>query len=124
MASHRPRAARLLTRLAEGTPSAEDVVEAIAIAAPYARTLARLAREKEMAEGNSEFLARAASFGVIRPMTTAPVEVAPATASPAAGVETPAAAESALPKKRRGRPPGSKNRPKEEQATKRCRRRS
>lgn len=111
MASHRPRASRLVARLAAGAPTAEDVAEAIALTMPYARTIARVLREKEMAE-RPELMGVAAVFGVVCPAAvpterTTPVEAAPA---PVVDKLEPTGAPVAPPKRRPGRPKGSKNR--------------
>lgn len=107
MASHRSRAAKLVARLATDSPSAEDLAEAAALAAPYARTLARILRERQIASGDPDLLAKAAVFGVVR--SAMAIELGPPTASAPGAIggttttEVPAA-------RKRGRPKGSKNR--------------
>lgn len=125
MASHRPRAARLVARLADGAPTAEDLVEAIALVTPYARTLSRILRERQIAEGSPELVAQAAVFGVLRSATTQTKAIT-APGAPAPVVDTTATEAPATPVKRRpGRPKGSRNRVREEEpAPKRRRRRS
>jgi hypothetical protein len=117
MASHRSRASKLVARLAAGSRSAEDLAEAVALAVPYARTLSRLAREKEIA-ARPELMGVAALFGVVRPVVQAEVATAPVALAPVATAST----EPASVPKRRGRPKGSRNKPKEEAAPKRRRR--
>jgi hypothetical protein len=119
MASHKVRAGKLVARVAEGDLSPEDLVEAIALVMPYARTLSRILRDRQIAEGSPELLGQALVFGVLRPASD--VDTARAEAAPTPPVvETPVVAP-----KRRGRPPGSKNkkpRSEPEQPSKRPRR--
>lgn len=125
MASHRVRAARLIARLSAGPPSPEDLVAAASLMKPYARTISRVLREREIAEGGPEIAARAAVFGVLRPLgateATTPMEAASATVIDMIATEV----SSAPPKRRPGRPKGSRNRVREEEpAPKRRGRRS
>lgn len=123
MASHRARAARLVARIAVGDLSPDDLVEAIALARPYSRTISRILRERQVAEGAPELVAQAAVFGIVR-SGPAP-SVASADAAPVPAVDTTAPEASTATPKRRGRPKGSKNRPKgEAPLPKRRRRRS
>lgn len=118
MASHKTRASKVVAKIAAGNLSPEDLAEAISLISPYARTISRVLREKEMAE-RPELAAQAVVFGVVRPTTTQ-VEVAtvPVALAPVATTNT----EPVSVPKRRGRPKGSRNKPKEEQVSKRRRR--
>lgn len=118
MASHKTRASKVVAKIAADNLSAEDLAEAAALIAPYARTISRILRERQIAEGSPELVAKAAVFGVARPavqteVTTAPVAFAP--------VVTTSTEPASVPKKR-GRPKGVRNKPKEEEAPKRRRR--
>jgi hypothetical protein len=123
MASHKVRAAKVLAKIAADNLSSDDLAEAAALARPYARTISRILRERELAE-RPELLGQAALFGVHRPTVVAPVETAPLVAVAPAPVVDTTAEPATLPKKRRGRPPGSKTRPREERETKPRRRRA
>lgn len=118
MASHRGRAAKLIERIAAGNLSPEDLAEAVALVVPYARTVSRILREREMSE-RPELLAQAAVFGVVRPVTVQ-TETSMASVAPAP-VDTASTEPVSVPRKR-GRPKGSKNKPKEESTPKRRRR--
>lgn len=113
MASHRARSAAVLAKIAAGNVSAEDLAEAVALVTPYARTISRILRERQISEGHSELMGVAAVFGVVRPSsayaiptaTPAETEAArPPAVDAAAATEAPAAQ-----RPRRGRPLGSKN---------------
>lgn len=110
MASHKVRAGKIVARVAAGELLPEDLVEAIALVTPYARTLSRILRDRQIAEGSPELAAQAAVFGVVRP--TVATEAARAVeAVPASVVNTAATEAPAVPtKRRRGRPKGSRNR--------------
>lgn len=121
MASHRPRATHLVARLAKGDPSVEDLAEAVALVTPYARTIARVLRDRQIAEGHPELFARAAVFGLVR-SSPAPMVAAEAVVAPVPVVNIPATAEAPVVKKKRGRPPGAKNKPRSESEPRRRRR--
>lgn len=120
MASHKVRAGKVLAKIAAGNLSPEDLAEAVALVVPYARTISRVLREKEMAE-RPELAMQAAVFGIVRPTTaqadvaTAPVALAPVATASTEPVSVP---------KKRGRPKGSKSRPKAEEPGPKRRRRS
>lgn len=118
MASHKSRASKVVARIAAGNLSAEDLAEVAAIIAPYARTISRVLREKEMAE-RPELTVQAAVFGIVRPTTVQ--KEASAEATTLAPVATASTEPVSVPRKR-GRPKGSKNKPKEESTPKRRRR--
>jgi hypothetical protein len=140
MASHRPAAAKLVARLDAGPANAELACEAARLVGRYSKTLARILRERDLAE-RPELTTVGAVFGVARvaaPVTPAglPVAVAPAVVPPeAAPVVVPNAppsepppseepgSEPAPPPKRRGRPKGSRNRPRTADEPKPTRRR-
>lgn len=112
MASHKVRAGKVLAKIAAGDLSPADLAEAISLISPYARTVSRVLRERDMAE-RPELAAQAVVFGVVRPTTTqAEVATAPVGTEPVS-----------VPKKR-GRPKGSKNRLKAEEPGPKRRRRS
>lgn len=107
MASHKVRAGRLVAKISAGDLSPEDLAEAAALMKPYARTLARVLREKEMAE-RPELMSVASVFGMVRPAPATPtVPTGTIVQAEAAIVSTTAEAPVVAPK-RRGRPPGSK----------------
>lgn len=118
MASHKTRASKVIAKIAAGNLSPEDLVEAISLISPYARTISRMLRERDLA-ARPELAAQAAVFGVVRPTTvqadiaTAPVALAPVATTSTEPVSVP---------KKRGRPKGSRNKPKEESPPKRRRR--
>ncbi|MBX3231997.1 MAG: hypothetical protein KIT84_20225 [Labilithrix sp.] len=126
MASHRVRAGKVLAKIIAGDLSPSDLAEVISLISPYARTVSRILREREIAEGAPELAAKAAVFGVLRPASAAPDTrevVQPSVASPSVA-DTPAAVEvPVVAPKRRGRSPGSKNKkPRSESEPKRRRR--
>jgi crotonobetainyl-CoA:carnitine CoA-transferase CaiB-like acyl-CoA transferase len=106
MASHRVRAARLLARLAAGSPTTEDIEEVAKLASRYGKTLARILREREVL--TPEVAARAAVFGVVQPQSRA-TPAAEAVSSPGTA-SADGLADAPTATKRRGRPKGSKNR--------------
>ncbi len=118
MASHKARAAKLAAKIADGNLSPEDFAEAVALAVPYARTVSRVLREKEMAE-SPQLAVQAAVFGVVRPTT---VQTETSAASVALAPVATASTEPVSVPRKRGRPKGSKNKPKEESTPKRRRR--
>lgn len=124
MASHRSRAAKLIAKLAEGAASTSDLAEAAELMKPYARTISRILREREIAEGSSELVAKAAVFGVVPTSPTSAISTG--TASTPASVAAATAAEvPTVPTKRRpGRPKGSKNKKPRSESEPRRRRRS
>ena len=124
MASHKTRASKIIAKIAAGNLSAEDLAEAAALVARYARTISRILREKEIAE-RPELAVQAAVFGVLHPTaslteTSVATEAAPAPAVDATATEVLAAP----PKRRPGRPKGSRNRVREDQPPAKRRRRS
>ena len=110
MASHRARASKLVARLAAGAPTPADYAEALELAARYGKTLARVFRDRELA-ARPELAAVGAAFGVGPVPATAP------TVASEAGKDAPsqeeASSEPVPARKKRGRPVGSKNRPKD-----------
>ncbi len=133
MASHRARAAKLISGLAAGKPSTTQLQDAAELAARYSKTLARVFRERDLA-ARPELAVAGAVFGVVAsappPAATTPVPApamparAPTVVAPKAKPATEAAAPAAPAPKRRGRPPGSKNRPKDAPAPTKRRRRT
>ncbi len=134
MASHRARAAKLISGLASGKPSTAQLQDAAELAARYSKTLARVFRERDLA-ARPEIAAAGAVFGVVAgaPSPAATTGAVPAPAIPArapvvvapkAKPATEAAAPADPAPKRRGRPPGSKNRPKDAPAPTKRRRRT
>lgn len=119
MASHKTRASKVIAKIATGNLSPEDLVEAISLISPYARTISRMLREREMAE-RPDLMGVAAMFGVVRPAVQAEVATAPVALAPVA----PASTEPASVPRKRGRPKGSKDRPKAEEPGSKRRRRS
>lgn len=113
MASHKVRAGKVLARIAAGELSPSDLAEAISLISPHARTVSHILREREMAE-RPELAAQAVVFGVVLPTTVQP----DATTMPVATTST----EPVSVPRKRGRPKGSKNKPKEESTPKRRRR--
>lgn len=109
MASHRSRASALLGQLDALSDAA--VLEQGAWLVAYARTLARLMREEKLKSGDAALWANAAVFGAV-PATA--VSSSPSTSPTAAPSMPPPAPEAVTPKKKRGRPVGSKNRRKED----------
>jgi hypothetical protein len=125
MASHARAAIELAARLAAGDPSAADLEEAAELAVRYSKRLAAHFRARDLAE-RPELNAVAAVFGVgllapVMPTTTASVVVADPAAHAVVVTEatspsqpiTPVVVASPVTTKRRGRPVGSKNKPKE-----------
>jgi hypothetical protein len=128
MASHASRATTLAMKLVVGNATEKERAEAALLVAHYSKQLARVLRDREIA-ARPEVMAHAAVFGV------APVRVvvAPAieAAAPVEPLEAPRAApvshaeppsEPPPPPKKRGRPVGSRNRPKDQPAAMRKRR--
>ncbi len=134
MASHARAATELAARLAAGDPSAADLEAAQELAARYSKRLAAHFRARDLAE-RPELNAVAAVFGVgllappVMAASVASVVVAEPIVAPTIVAEsallnepvTPVVVASPVTTKRRGRPVGSKNKPKE--ATKATRRR-
>ncbi len=121
MVSHRPAATKLIAKLDAGT--VDVVAEAVRLASHYSKTLARIFRERDLA-ARPDLAAIGVVFGVVPGIApVAPPEAgagvappppaaAPVAVLPAAPSDEPAAAPAPAPK-RRGRPKGSKNRPKD-----------
>ena len=115
MASHRAAAAKLIARLDAGPVDATTSAEALRLASRYSKTLARIIRERDLAE-RPELVAIGAVFGVAgvgpaaQPDVPATVEVSVATKN----TSSPEAASEPTPSKKRGRPKGSKTRAKDE----------
>jgi hypothetical protein len=116
MASHRARAAKLIAKLDAGAPTSTDQKEASALAARYSKTLARILREKALAD-RPELAAIGAVFGVVPGgavgssdvvAVPSPV-VAPVPAKAPPAPETTPSERVPVPKRRLGRPPGSRN---------------
>jgi hypothetical protein len=110
MASHTARAVKLAAKLASGEATEKDRAEARQLARRYTKQLARVLRERELAS-RPELVAQAAVFGIRGgdPST-------PDATSGSRSDEQPA------PPKKRGRPKGSRNKPKVEPAPRRRRR--
>jgi hypothetical protein len=102
MASHASKAVVLAAKVATGEASDKEMADATKLAARYSKQLARALRDRDLA-ARPELGAQAAVFGV-----GAGGDGEPAPATPAAASD-----EQAPPAKRRGRPKGSKNRPKD-----------
>jgi hypothetical protein len=101
MASHAATATKLAAKVAAGEATDKELVEAAKLASRYSKQLARAFRDRDLA-ARPELGAQAAVFGVGGSEDARP---APAALPPATGAEAP-------PAKRRGRPKGSKNKPK------------
>lgn len=112
MASHQTAATALTVKVSNGTPEERDYAEAARLAARYGKTLARLFRERALAE-RPELAVVGAVFGVLPRIAESTTTTRPAVPSPVATETAPTPTP-----KRRGRPPGSKNRPREAAATK------
>lgn len=119
MASHKPAAAALLKRITDGAPPTAVAAEASRLAARYTRTIARLLRDEAIAN-EPALAAIGATFGVGPLALGTRSAAAPARPGPRADKPTPKAVRPAvsgdqasgpLPT-RRGRPTGSKNKPK------------
>jgi hypothetical protein len=113
MASHAVKATALAARLVSGEATEKDRAEASKLAVRYSKQLARVFRERELAS-RPELGAQAAVFGVGGVVREA--EPAPNSPPPPAETTDPTPAT-----KKRGRPKGSKNKPRQEAASKRRR---
>jgi hypothetical protein len=118
MASHASTATKLAARLASGEATEKDRAEAVKVASRYSKQLARVFRERELA-AHPELGAQAAVFGIGRGGSGIALarQVMP---TPGASEERPGEQPAPTPK-RRGRPKGSKNKPKTDQLSRRRR---
>jgi hypothetical protein len=114
MASHAAKATALAAKMALGEVTEKELVEAAKLAGRYSKQLARVFRERELA-ARPELGAQAAVFGVGGRVNA---EAVPTTPPLPRTAEPPPAA------KKRGRPKGSRNKPRQEPASKRRRARS
>ncbi len=133
MASHAAKASGLAAKIAAGEATEKERAEAAKLALRYAKQLARVFRDRDLA-ARPELDAQAAVFGLAPPGSpvrtatdhpaatspTAPGDACVAPVTPAVQAEAPS--EPVPAPKRRGRPKGSKNRPKEHAAPPRRRR--
>lgn len=118
MVSHRAAASKLVAKIAAGATDESDCAEAARLASRYGKTLARLFRERDLAD-RPELAAVGAVFGVVPTTTPNASPQAPAAAA-AAVASSPSVPEGVAAPKRRGRPKGSKNRtPRAEPKTRR-----
>jgi len=123
MASHAAKATKLGAKLASGEATDKERVEAAQLVKSYAKQLARVFRDRELA-ARPDLAAQAAVFGVGTGNTpTPPSAGASPTAPPRDTSEQTAAAltEQVLGPRKRGRPKGSKNKPKADQPARRRR---
>jgi hypothetical protein len=114
MASQAAKAVKLAAKLASGEATEKDRAEAMQLASRYTKQLARVFRERELAN-RPELGAQAAVFGVGVGGKGEQLEPAETLTEPT--VETagaPRAEETLARQKKRGRPKGSKNKQKKE----------
>ncbi len=122
MASHAAKASGLAAKIAAGDATEKERAEAGKLVVRYTKQLARVFRERDLA-ARPELGAQAAVFG-LAPVQSADVPAAVSVAAVPAPVEPLAPPAEQVPApKRRGRPPGSKNKkPRDEPAPSRRRR--
>jgi hypothetical protein len=117
MASHAARATELATKIATGEATEKERAEAVQLVRRYSKQLARVFRERELA-ARPDLGTQAAVFGV------APVGAQPVTPAETAPPRTPTTREESPAPRKRGRPKGSKNKPKADHSGQRRRSRA
>ena len=121
MASHAAKAIKIAAKLASGEASDTERAEAAQLVKSYSKQLARVFRNRELA-ARPELSVQAAVFGVgLAPSSqSSEAPKGPVTMMVDAPASTGMAAPHATPRKR-GRPKGSKNKPKPEHSPRRRR---